>query len=55
MYYYNTFNRSAPVHFDSEHPLYKENLELWLKCRDCYKGEEEVKKKNQRNQRNQRK
>ena len=48
MYYYNTFNRSAPVHFDSEHPLYKENLDLWLKCRDCYKGEEEVKKRNQK-------
>ena len=48
MYYYNTTNRSSQVHFDSEHPEYTKHLDLWIKCRDCYKGEEAVKEKNQR-------
>ena len=48
MYYYNTTNHSSKVQFDAEHPEYREYLDLWEKCRDCYKGEESVKQKNQR-------
>ena len=50
MYYYNysTENRSSKIQYDSEHPQYREYLDLWEKCRDCYKGEESIKQKNQK-------
>ena len=48
MYYYNSLVKSTKAKFNSEHPKYSEYLELWSKCRDCYKGEEAVKDKNQR-------
>lgn len=48
MYYYNAINSSTRPHFDSEHPEYRDHLGLWEKCRDCYKGEETVKSKNQK-------
>lgn len=48
MYYYSSLNKSSKAQFDSEHPRYSEYSDLWLKCRDCYKGEEAVKDRNQR-------
>ena len=48
MYYYNTTNRSAQIQYNSVHPKYKDYLDIWLKCRDCFDGEEAVKDKNQR-------
>lgn len=30
---------------NSKHPLYSENLEAWIKCQDCYDGEDAVKSK----------
>jgi len=48
MYYYNPMNHSSNPRYDSEHPQYREYLDLWNKCRDCYRGEEAVKNANQR-------
>lgn len=48
MYYYNPMNHSSKPRFDSEHPQYREYLDLWEKCRDCYRGEESVKNKSQK-------
>ena len=48
MYYYNSLIKSTKAKFNSEHPKYSEYLDFWSKCRDCYKGEEAVKDKNQR-------
>ncbi len=48
MYYYNTRNVPSQVQYGAEHPEFREYLSLWEKCRDCYRGEEAVKSKNQR-------
>ena len=48
MHYYNSKVVSAYSKFDALHPSYEEYLTLWEKCRDCYKGEESVKGRNQR-------
>lgn len=48
MFYYNTYTSPSSPRFDSEHPKYREYLDLWEKCRDCYMGEEAVKNRNQR-------
>lgn len=48
MQYHNRFANASKPRFSAEHPNYREFLDLWEKCRDCYKGEEAVKNKNQR-------
>ena len=48
MYYYNSLITHSEGKFSAEHPKYSEYMKLWSKCRDCYKGEEAVKDKNQK-------
>ena len=43
-YYSNDVNRKP--RYDHEHPIYSDYYHLWIKCRDCFRGEEAIKKQN---------
>ena len=43
MYQYFDGKSSRRPRYDNEHPSYETNLELWDKCRTCFRGEEAVK------------
>ncbi len=46
MYQYFDGKSSRKPRYDNEHPNYESHLELWDKCRTCFKGEEAVKQEN---------